>query len=261
MTSAENNPGKELPFSSGEELLFDVHYRWGIIMAKAGTAHYSITEKEWDSKPAYCTALSFRTSSFFDKLFKIRDTLYSYVNLNLEPVYHKKYLHEGNTNYTEDLLFLHYGKEKTEAKSIRYNSDESIKFEKDLTASTIAFDMLSIFIFARTLDYDKLAVGTTIPLASFVGRESVTMAVKYIGQVILEKDNTRKYKTRKIEVDVVDDAFSTSKKALEMWIGDDQNKYPLRIKAKLKIGAAEANLISFKENKYPFEALIETKSK
>ncbi|MDR2627960.1 MAG: DUF3108 domain-containing protein, partial [Dysgonamonadaceae bacterium] len=119
---AVNDRRVELPFASGERLFFDIHYRWGIIMAKAGTACYSVYESEWNLKPAYHSTLMFLTSSTFDKIFKIRDTLHSYVNMNLEPVYHKKFLHEGNTNYTEELTFVKSGHDKTEAHSIRYGS-------------------------------------------------------------------------------------------------------------------------------------------
>jgi hypothetical protein len=130
-----------------------------------------------------------------------------------------------------------------------------------MEASTRAFDMVSIFIFIRTLDYSKLTPGTTIPLSIFVGRDNVKMKARYTGQTILEKSSDLKYKSLKFEVDLVDDAFSTNKKALEMWVSDDANRYPLRIKAKLKIGAAEADLVSFKGNKHPFVSSFETKSK
>jgi hypothetical protein len=258
---ANNDQQADLPFASGEQLFFDIHYRWGIIMAKAGTASYSMHESECNFKPAYCSTLSFRTGPTFDKIFKIRDTLYSYVNMNLEPVYHKKFLNEGNTHYTEALVFVKFGKEKTEATSTRYNSDGSVRFEKKMEASSVAFDMVSIFMFIRTLDYDKLTPGTVFSMSTFVGRDNVKMKTRYVGQVILEKSGNQQYKALKFEVDIVDNAFSTNKSALEMWVGDDANRYPLRIKARLKIGAAEANLTSFKGNKHPLSSLIEIKSK
>jgi hypothetical protein len=256
-TFANDNQQTGLPFASGEQLFFDIHYRWGIIMAKAGTACHSVYESEWNLKPAYRSTLSFRTSSTFDKIFRIRDTLYSYVNMNLEPMYHKKFLHEGNTSYTEKLIFVKFDKEETEATSIRYNSDGNVRFEKKLQASTVAFDMVSIFIFVRTLDYEKLTPGTTIPISSFIGRDNVKMKTRYVGETVLKKSGNRQYKTLKFEVDIVDEAFSTNKNALEIWISNDANKYPLRIKAKLKIGAAEVNLSSFKGNKYPLSSLVE----
>ncbi len=256
-----NNKSQELPFASGEQLYFNIRYKWGIIMAKAGTAQYSVTKETYDFSPIYRSSLSFRTTSGFDKIFKIRDTLYSYSSMKLEPVYHKKYLNEGNTHYTEELFFDHYSSTYTKARSLRYNSEGNLKFEKSLEASEHAFDMVSIFMFARTLNYEELTPGTVISLSSFVGRDVVKMKARYRGQVILDKGSDKKYKTLKFELDIIDDAFEANKNAIEMWISDDQNRYPLKIKAKLKIGAAEAELTSFKGNKYPLNSLIVIKSK
>ncbi len=228
-------------------------------MAKAGTARYSISDSRYNSKPVYRSTLSFKTTSGFDKIFKIRDTLHSYTSMKLEPVFHKKYLNEGNTSYKEELLFEQYSAAGTKAKSTRYYSDGSVKFEKELEAPEYAFDMVSIFMFARTLDYDKLAPGTVFSISAFVGRDVVKMKAKYIGQVILEKGSDKKYKALKFEMDVIDEAFETNKKAMEMWISDDLNRYPLKIKAKLKIGAAEAELESFSGNKYPLSSLVVVK--
>lgn len=258
---ATGNQKEDLPFAPGEQLSFDIHYKWGIIMAKAGTAKYSISESKYGNNPVFRSTLSFRTSSGFDKIFKIRDTLHSYTNMNLEPVYHKKFLHEGNSNYVEELIFQEYGSKSTKARSLRYHMDGSVWFDKTLESQSIAFDMVGIFMFARTLDYENLTPGTTISLCSFVGRDMVKMKARYRGQVILEKGSDKKYKALKFDLDVIDDAFETNKSAIELWISDDPNRLPLRIKAKLKIGAAEADLSSFSGNKYPISSLVVIKKK
>lgn len=247
---------KELPFVSGEELNYDIRYKWGIIMAKAGTARFTMKESTYRAKPTFLSTLSFRTSSGFDKIFKIRDTLYSYSNKQLEPIFHRKHLNEGSTQYLETLTFSKFGKNETKALSARYNPDGEIRFEKELEAKELAFDMVNIFIFVRTLDYEKLTPGTSISVSSFVGRDVVKMQLRYVGQVILEKGSDKKYKTLKFEADVIDKAFETSKTALEMWVSDDGNRIPIKIKAKLKIGSAEAELSSFKGNKYPLSSLV-----
>lgn len=225
-------------------------------MAKAGTARFSISDSKYKGEPVVMSTLSFRTTSTFDKIFKIRDTLHSYVNDRMEPLYHKKFLNEGSTCYTEELRFKKFGHQQSIATSARYGPDGSVRFEKELEATEFAFDLVNTFIFARTLNYDLLTPGKTLSISSFVGRDVVKMKVRYVGQVILEKGTDKKYKTLKFEVDVVDEAFETSKNALEMWVSDDPNRIPLKIKAKLKIGSAEAELDSFKGNKYPLSSLV-----
>ena len=230
-------------------------------MAKAGTAKYSISKSEYNKQPAYQSTLIFRTTSGFDKIFKIRDTLQSYMNMDLQPIYHEKYLHEGSTHYLEKLSFKEFGSTKTVATSKRFAQDGSLRFEETLEASGLAFDMVGMFMFARTLDYSSLTPGTTFSVSSFIGKDVVKMKARYVGQMILEKSSNKKYKTLKFEMDIIDDAFATDKTALEVWISDDQNRIPIKLKAKLKIGAAEAELDSYKGNKYPLSSLVVVNSK
>ena len=255
---AEDLQKDDLPFAIGEQLSFNIHYKWGFIMARAGSAHYSITAGKYDGKPTYQSTLCFRTTSGFDKIYKIRDTLVSHVNMAIKPVYHIKHLHEGSTNYVEDIQFLKFGEDKTIATSRRRLADGSTRFEETLEAQGIAYDMLNIFMFVRSLNYSKLSPGAVLPMSSFVGRDVVQMNARYIGQVILKKGGDN-YKALKFELDIVDKAFETEKTAMELWISDDLNRYPLKMKAKLKIGAAEVDLVSFKGNKYPLSSLVTTK--
>ncbi len=246
---------EDLPFAPGEKLNYDIKFKWGILMAKAGTASYSLNNGKYDNKAAIKTTLTFRTSSTFDKIFKVRDTLYSYTDIDTNPLFHKKHLHEGNTHYVEELTYKHYSKKLTKARSIRYKNKE-LRFDSLLVSNGFGIDMLSIFVFARTLNYSELKPGDRIPLSVFVGRDVVKMSVLYVGQEILEKNTYQKYKTLKFNIDIVDNTFEDNKNAMEMWVTDDKNRIPVKLKAKLKIGAAEAHLSSHSGNKYPLSSLI-----
>jgi hypothetical protein len=100
-------------------------------------------------------------------------------------------------------------------------------------------------------------LGDSFNFSTFVGKRKNNIIIRYHGQAIIEKSNNRKYKTLKLNVDIAGaGAFDVSKNAMEVWISNDENKIPVRIKAKLKIGAAEANLSSCKNLKKPFDAEI-----
>ena len=250
--------GQDLPFAPGEKLNYSIRYKWGLLMVRAGSANYSVAATTYKSAPAHKFSLSFRTSSGFDRIFKIRDVLHSYANMNMEPLFHQKSLSEGSTQYNEEMTFLRFGATKTQARSVRKNLDGSVRFDKSLEANGMAYDMVNLFTLARTLDYASLTSGKSISLSSFIGRDVVQMRAHYRGQTVIEKGK-EKYKALKFDIDVVDEAFDTSEKAVEIWISDDQNRIPLRIKAKLKIGAAEAELSSSSGLKHPFTSKVSTK--
>lgn len=73
-----------------------------------------------------------------------------------------------------------------------------------------------------------------------IGRERINISFRYTGQQIVERSETLKYRTRHFYIDIYDDAFTQSKEAAEIWIGDDENHIPIKIRAKLKIGAVKS---------------------
>lgn len=245
----------EVPFKEGEVLKYDINFTWGLVMMRAGTANYTIQRDFYENKPTYKTTLDFRTSSFFDGIFKIRDTLFSHISDNLEPLYHIRKINEGKTHFWEEVFVEFYSANYTKAR-VRKQNVETVKFDTTLVSDNAGYDILSIFTFARILDYPKLTHGQIFHISSFVGKEKINITVHFKGQSIVEKNKYTKYKAWLLAIDIGDAAFNESKSAMEIWVSDDKNHVPLKLKAKLKIGAAEANLISRKNLKYPFSSEI-----
>ena len=246
---------QELPFQPGEQLDFVIYYKYGI-MVKGGNAQYLIRNSTFKGQPAIRTGLTFKTTGLLDAAYKVKDTLYSYFTPELLPIAHHKFLHEGKTIYTEKIEYKEFSEEFTSVQSKRIRPDGSLRFDTLLTAKGIGLDMLSIFAFIRTIDYPNLKAGDKILITSFVAKDAIPVYIRYIGQSIVDKGSV-KYKALQFGIDFVADAFTDPKNAMEIWISDDENHIPLKLRAKLKIGAAEAELTSAKNLKYPFDAKIE----
>ncbi|GHT09934.1 hypothetical protein FACS189432_05830 [Bacteroidia bacterium] len=245
----------DLPFRDGEELTFDIHYKYGFVMLKAGTAEYFINDGSYNNKSAWNTTLNFKTTAFFDKIFKIRDSMYSQVNVNLEPLYHWREVNEGHTYFREEIVFNKYGKAYSEV-HVKQENRERVKLDTILTANNPGYDLLNILMFARSLDYPRLKHGESFNLSTFIGKSKVNIIVHFEGQTVINKSETLKYNAYKLTLDITDEVFSGSKNAMEVWISNDKNHIPLKLKAKLKIGAAEAELTSYKNLKYPLSSEI-----
>ena len=252
---------QDLPFQSGEKLHYDIHYKYGFVMMKAGTANYQVNNTQLNQQPVVRTSLNFRTSSFFDKIYKIRDTLYSYLDVkDLYPVYHKRHVHEGSTHYMEQIFFSERNGNETKAR-IKRETKTAVKLDTIMKTELPGYDLLGIFAFARTLDYNSLNLNESFNISTFVGRNLVNIKVRYKGQSIVEKSDRLKYNTFRLEIDILDDAFDSEKNAMEIWISNDLNRIPIKIKGKLKIGAAEVFLTSHENLKYPFTSEIRIKRK
>lgn len=245
----------EPPFKEGEILKYDVNFKWGLVMLKAGTANYDIKKSFYENNPTYKATLDFKTTSFFDGIFKIRDTLISHVNTDLEPLYHIRKINEGKTHFWEEVFIKTFSANFTKARVKRQNA-EMVKFDTIMVANSAGYDLLSIFMFARTLDYSQLTPEQTFHISSFIGKDIVNITAHYKGQSLVEKDDNVKYRAHLLAIDIGNEAFKESKNTMEIWISDDKNHVPLKIKAKLRIGAAEANLTSWQNLKYPLTSEI-----
>jgi hypothetical protein len=79
---------------------------------------------------------------------------------------------------------------------------------------------------------------------------------RYAGQSIVEHGDNVKFKTKRFYMDIFDEAFTETKEAIEVWVSDDGNKIPIKIKAKLKIGSAEVKFRSISGNRHPLTSRI-----
>lgn len=239
---------QKFPFNDGEELSYDIRYKYGLVVMKGGTANYRLDFATFNQKQAVKSSLYFKTTAFFDKIYRMRDTLQSYASIpDLNPLYHHRIVNEGNTHFHETLTFRKFGSSYTEA-HIKRTQGEEIKIDTIISADNEGYDILNIFLFVRNLNYSTIALGDSYHLTSFLGKRKVNIILRYEGQSILERSKNVKYNTRRFAIDIGDDVFTESKNAMEIWISDDENRLPLKLKAKLKIGVAEADLTSHNIN-------------
>jgi hypothetical protein len=246
---------QNMPFQTGEELYYDIRYKYGFVVMKSGTAQYALEAATFNREYALKSALNFKTNSFFDKIFMIRDTLNSYASLpDLIPLYHNRSVNEGGYCFTEEMLVLKHEISSTEV-NIKRMRNEIVKIDTLISSNLPGYDLLNVFLFIRSMDYSQFNHEQTCTVATFLGEKKVNILIKYQGQTVIRKNNI-KYKALKLSVDVVNEVFTESKNAIEVWISDDENHVPLKIRAKLKIGAAEAELSSYKNLKYPLTSCI-----
>jgi hypothetical protein len=256
-----NSRAQDIPFQNGEELNFDIHYKYGLVFMKAGTARYRLNTTNYNQKQALKSFLDLKTSSVFDKIYKIRDTLNSYASIpDLKPVYNSRVVNEGNSHYKEEIFVQKHSHSYSEVR-IKRTKEGDVRMDTIISVNNLGYDFLNVFLFLQALDYSKATVGDNHSITTFMGKKKINVIIRYHGQAILERSETLKYKALRLTVDIADEAFTESKNALEVWVSDDENHIPLKLKAKLKIGAAEADLSSYKNLKYPLTSEIKLKIK
>lgn len=253
LLNAQSIPVKER-INPGEEVEYELYFKWGLLMPRAGHATLSVNNTQYEGKPACHYRLLFYTSGLFEKVYKMRDTLECYFTPDMLLLRGEKRVNENNYYLIDDIRFS-YDDKKIFAHSRRYTPTRS-KIDTTLVSTNkYVFDMLGATLYLRSIDWDEIQSGDEFPFQIAIGRDLVNISYRYTGQQIVERGNT-KYSTRHFYIDIYDEAFTQSKEAAEIWVGDDKNRIPVKIRAKLKIGAAEVYYKSSRGLRYPLTSRV-----
>lgn len=242
------------PFSTGEKVDYTIYFKWGILMPKAGLASLDFNKVKEQQASEFRYRLLFRTTGLFESVYKMRDTLACYFDENMTLKRGIKHSNEGGY-YSIDRLTFKSDVDKVSAHSLRYTPTR-VRIDTTLTAEGCAFDMIGSVVYLRSLDYSKMRTGDRFSFKVMIGRDVVNVEFNYKGQMIIERDNA-KFKTLHFSMDIYDEVFEHGESAAEIWIGDDENRIPVKIRAKLKLGAGEAYYTSSSGLKYPLTCRIE----
>lgn len=242
-------------FSNNEKVEFDLYYKWGILMPKGGTASMTITSSEYQGAPVWKSELLLYTSGMVDKMFRVRDTIENYITKDKQRLlFSTKRSSEGGYYQIDNLTYTYKG-EETHVHTFRRNL-ERVRVDTTLVGGNCTLDILGALLYARSFDWNDMIQSHQYHLQVAMGRTVIPISYRYEGQRIVERDNV-KYSTRYFIIDIFDDAFTESKEAMEIWIGDDPNHLPIKVRAKLKIGAMEAYYKSSSNLRHPLNSRIE----
>ena len=130
--------------------------------------------------------------------------------------------------------------------------DYESKTEKTFSIPNNTQDIVSTFYYLRNHpNVDKLKVGEAIAIDMFFDGETTKFKLKFIGR---EDIDTKfgKIPTMVFRPLVQSGRVFKEQESLTVWISDDNNKLPIRIKAELAIGSIKADLDGFKGLKNSF---------
>lgn len=240
---------------SGERVEYELYFKWGLLMPRAGYATLAIRDTSYVGQPGIHYRLLFRTVGIFERIYSMRDTIDCRFTPDFLLIHSEKRSDEGDY-YSVDALTFHYTDEAITTHSLRYTPSR-VKIDTTLCATEQRmYDMLGATLYLRSLDWNEMQSGDSFPFNVAIGRDVVNISFRYTGQQIVERGHV-KYRTRHFYIDIYDEAFTQSKEAAEIWIGDDANHLPVKIRAKLKIGAAEVYYHASEGLRHPLDCRVE----
>lgn len=239
-------------FQAGEELKYDLYFKYGLIDKKAGTSSLTTTSEKYNNVDAYKMTFLVKSTGFAKSLFSLNDTLISYTTKNLEPLAFIKMAHEGKENTQENVTYKYDAKGTTiQSKRVK---NGNLMFDEAITSQGCVYDFINVVYYARTIDFSKMKKGDVTTVNVVSGRNIVNMLIEYNGIENVEANNDKKYSCIKLILSVTnkdDKAFANKKEAMKVYLTNDNNRIPIRLDSKLKVGSTKAILKSYKGNRHP----------
>lgn len=233
-------------FQDGEWLKFRVYY--GIFNASYATLE--VDNAIFNNKQVLHVVGRGKSTGLLHLFFKVDDNYETYIDKNNDlPYRFIRQIDEGG--HTKDLQ-IDFNQELNKAYVFNRKHNEN----KTYTTQDNVHDMLSSFYHIRnSLNGTKLVAGQEFKMNMFFDNENHNFKLKFLGREVL---NTKfgKIATLKFRPYVMAGRVFKEEEALTIWITDDKNKMPIRIKAELAVGALNADLEEFKGLKHPFVVLI-----
>ncbi|NNF19673.1 MAG: DUF3108 domain-containing protein [Flavobacteriaceae bacterium] len=241
-------PAPESAFKVGEWLKFRIHY--GFLNASYATLH--VKEDKVQGSPVYHVVGKGRTTGFASIFFKVDDTYESYFDKkDGKPYKFVRKIDEGgytkdieiNFDHREDQALLNDKKNK---KKFNFNFQESIH------------DLISAFYYLRNhYNPEDLVVGKSIELNMLYDDDGIfKFRLKYLGKEVL-KTKYGKVECLKFRPYVQAGRVFKEQGDISLWVSNDMNRIPIRIKADIAVGSIKADLDGYNGLKHQFKIIMD----
>ncbi|MGX7667311.1 DUF3108 domain-containing protein [Flavobacterium pedocola] len=233
-------------FTTGEYFKFRIHYG----MVNAGYATLEIKEAVRNNKKVHHVIGKGYTVGMAKLFFKVEDDYQSYFDRDSgQPYQFVRKIDEGGYTKNQEGFF-------NQTKNTVLVKDYKKKTEKTFAVTENVQDIVSSFYYLRNHPkIDKMAVGESIVMDMFFDDEVYKFKLKYLGR----EDVKTKFGTVPAMIFrpyVQSGRVFKEEESLTVWISDDENKVPLRIKASLAVGSLKADLDGFKGLKHSFKVKV-----
>lgn len=101
--------------------------------------------------------------------------------------------------------------------------------------------MVSGYYYIRTLDFSKIPEGEVVTIDAFFDEERYDFKIRYVGKETL-RTKLGKFNAIVLQPLLPKNGLFTGEDAIKVWISDDANKIPLKVKASMFIGAIEIDI-------------------
>lgn len=225
---------KQQAFKKGEFLRFDVSY--GYFAAARATLEISESSQQINGHNTMHIVGKGASSGALSWFFKVEDRYETFIDEeSILPWKFIRHVREGDYALDREISF-HQNINKA---TVIENGNKQYKVEPNTQ------DLLSAFYYARTLDMVNIRVGQEFEIQTFFDREMYPLKFKYLGKEVV-KTKLGSFNCLKFRPMVEKGRVFKEEEDMTLWVSDDQNKVPIRLKTDLLVGSIEMDLVEYK---------------
>lgn len=234
-------------YDDGEWFKFRIHY--GVFNASFATLE--VKESTFRDEPVYHVVGKGRSTGLLHLFFKVDDNYESYIHKQTgAPLRFIRQIDEGGHTKDIQIDFDHHTN-TAHVFNKKHNKKESFQVQDNV------HDMLSAFYYLRNnLDVESISPGEMMNMNMFFDNENHDFKLKFLGREVV-KTKLGNIATLKFKPYVLAGRVFKEKESLTIWVSDDKNRMPVKIKADLAVGSLDADIDAFKGLKHPLKIIME----
>jgi len=239
---------QESAFGDGEWFKFKMSYS-GFL--KAGNATLTVKDSKLNNKDVYHVVGKGWTTGMIKWFFKVKDRYESYFDKQtIMPYKFVRNINEGG--HTKDIE-IEFDQKNNKA----YVNNKKHKKKTVIDTKPNIQDMVSTYYYLRNnINVSTLKKGDEFKIDMFFDEETYGFKLQYLGEETINTD-FGKIEALKFRPYVMAGRVFKEEESLTLWVSNDKNRIPLRIKADLAIGSLRADLEAFKGLKHSFKILVD----
>ncbi len=229
--------------ADGEQISYSIFYSVVGMYVNAGVTTFSTSLEKINNRPVYHVVGVGTTLSSYDWIYRVRDRYESYIDTaTFRPLKFVRDIQEGGFKKYENISFNH-------------ETNTAISTEGTFKVPDCVQDVLSAIYYIRNIDYKKYKVGDKIPFKMFLDNEVYDMYIRYLGKEVI-KTKYGKFNTLKFKPLLVKGTIFEGGENMVVWVSDDANRVPVRIESPIVVGSIKADMMSYRNLRYPLISLI-----
>jgi len=218
--------------SKGEVIKYRAH--WGVLTIGSGKCIVDDKIFFVNSHPCYKITVTGQTNGVAS-IFSVKDQWNSYIDTaTFACIKATRSIREGNYKLDEIVYF----DQKNNIAQVSRLDKKTQQFTKPKSYKTVeqVRDIVAGFMYIRLIDFSKLKTGDKFTVSGFIEDQTYNLEVVYQGREQIKVHNAMTW-CHVIRPIMPENGLFDGKNSISVWISDDENQIPVKVKAKMFVGS------------------------